>query len=443
MTQKGIVELLIIARMSAEGFMQLKSKQFILVCAMAGLSASLASAAQVIIKTNQGIGADAEIREQNPEDARGGFTTVDGPQTELATRSTGGQHTGFLMRFDLTGVTPATIAGFADLRLTFRGNNTGGTANSGTSQPDVNGLGFRIYGVKSNAPLTATWNELTVKYRDAGSAVQPSTGPALPTPNPLAQPSPGARTGAPVAPVSLTDPTWGSNPADPDRAPGIVHESAPYSANVESLNQSRYAANVALYNADIADDGLANSSNSTAAYQAYVNQQGYNATSFTGNYTDTVNKPLTTYNADADPSLTTFLGFLDMDGRTTPRAPGTELSFSTTDDGSVISHGAADAAANNAALVAYLTQLLNDGATSATIMVFQKNQLAVTGDADPGPVRSDNIVFASKEFAPKLGPDTGVVGAWAPKLVLGVVPEPTSLSALALGSLVMGRRRKA
>lgn len=419
--------------------MQFKSSHVALVAAVAGLFVTSAQAV-IVIKSNSGIGADAEIREQNPEDARGGFTTVDGPQTELATRSTGGQHTGFLVRFDLTGVTPADIGGFADLRLTFRGNNTGGTANSGSAQPALNGTGLRIYGVNPGAPLANTWNETLVKYRDAGGAYQPSSSP-LATPNPLAQPSPGARTAAPVAPVSLTDPTWGSNPADPNRAPGIVHESAPYSANVESLNQTRYTANLALYNADIADDGLANSSNGATAYQAYINQQGYTATGFTGNYTDTVNKPLTTYNADVSSTLTTFLGFLDMDGRTTPRAPGTQLSFSTEDDNSPLSHGFGDTQANRAAMVAYLTNLLNAGETSATFIVFQKNQIAVTGDADPNPVRSDNLIFASKEFSPKLGANAGVVGAWAPQLVLA--PEPTSLSVLALGSLIANRRRKA
>lgn len=418
--------------------MRLKTTHLAVAAAMAGFWAMSAQAV-IVIKTNQGNGADAEIREHNPEDARGGFTTVDGPQTELAARSTGGQHTGFLLRFDLTGITAADIGGFADLRLTYRGNNSGGTANSGTNQPAANGMGLRIYGLNPGAPLANTWNETTVKYRDAGGQYQPSTSP-LATPNPLAQPSPGVRTAAPIAPVSLTDPTWGANAADPDRAPGIVNENGPYSANVESINQSRYAANVALYNADIADDGIANSSNGTAAYQAYVNQQGYAATSFTGNYTDTVGKPLTTYNADVDPTLTTFLGFLDQDGRA-PRAPGTEMSFSTEDDGSTLSHGFADTQANRAAMVAYLTNLLNAGETMATFIVFQKNQLAITGDADPNPVRSDNQIFASKEFAPKLGPDAGIVGAWAPKLVLA--PEPASLSTLALGSLLMGRRRKA
>ncbi len=392
--------------------------------------------APIIIKSSVGNGADAEIREQNPEDARGGFTTVDGPQTELATRSTGGQHTGFLVRFDLTGLTPASIGGFADLRFSFRGNNTGGTANSGSAQPAANGTGLRIYGVNSGAPLANTWNETLVKYRDAGSAYPTPAAPSV-----FAQPAAGARTAAPASPLSQTDATWGSNAADANRAPGIVHENAPYSANVESLNQSRYTANLALYNADLADDGLANSSNSTAAYQAYVNQQGYTATTFTGNYTDTTGKPLTTYNADLDPTLTTFLGYLDMDGRTTPRAPGSELSFSTEDDNSPLSHGFADTQANRAALVAYLTAMLTAGETSATFVVFQKNQLAVTGDNDPNPVRSDNLIFASKEFAPKLGADAGVVGAWAPKLVLA--PEPTSLSAFALGSLLVSRRRKA
>ncbi len=420
--------------------MQFKSTSIVLASAIAGISVSITSAAPIVIKSSQGNGADAEIREQNPEDARGGNPTVNGPMTELAVRSTGGNHTGSIVRFDLTGLTVADIGGFADLRLTFRGNNTGGAANSGTAQPAANGLGLRIYGLNAGAPLTSTWNETTVTYRDAGSASNP-TGIALPTPNPLAQPAAGPRTAAPVAPISLTDPTWGSNPAASTRAPGLVHESAPYSANVESLNQARYSANVALYNADIADDGLANSSSSTTAYTGYINQQGYAATSFTGNYVDTVNKPLTTYNADVDLSVASFLGYLDMDGRTTPRAAGSELSFSTTDDNSLLSHGYTDAAANRAAMVAYLTSLITAGETSATFLIFQKNQLAVTGDNDPGPVRSDNLIFASKEFAPFTGPDTGVVGAWAPKLVLA--PEPTSLSALALGSLILGRRRKA
>ena len=146
---------------------------------------------------------------------------------------------------------------------------------------------------------------------------------------------------------------------------------------------------------------------------------------------------MTTYNADVDPALTTFLGFLDYDAKNPARPAGTEFSFSTTDDNSLVNHGYADAAANRAAMVAFLTNLLNAGETSVTFLIAQKNNLAITGDNDPLPVRSDNLIFASKEFQP-----TGLaVGAWAPKLVLA--PEPASLSALALGGLLLSRRRQA
>jgi hypothetical protein len=88
---------------------------------------------------------------------------------------------------------------------------------------------------------------------------------------------------------------------------------------------------------------------------------------------------------------------------------------------------------NNAALVTYLTNLLNSGGTSATFLIASK----LTGDA--GPLTGSNMQFAAKDFWPVTvgsGP-----GPYAPKLLLNV-PEPGGIAVLGIAALTIRRRHR-
>lgn len=376
------------------------------------------------------VGADAEIREDAPETARGATAT----NTELSVRVTANQNRAFILRFDLTGFTSADLQGHADIRLFSRNASLGGT-NAG---------GIKIYGLNGNAPLATTWDETTVTYRDAGDGipVSPVGG------HPGSQPSPGAgpAAGAPVAPIAVSNaPSWNSNPNAATRTPGLKHENPAYSAAAETTNATRYSANqqnYTNYQNDLADNGAADHSyvvanpgfDWTTTYQSYINQPAYMATSGT-NYPDlaSYDRPGATIGADLDPTLTTFLGYLNYDAKNPSRAAGTMFSFTTGDENSPVNMGPSVYGANNTALVNYLTALLDGGYTSATFLIFQKNAV----DGDTLPVRSDNLIFASKEFQPT----GGSLGAWAPQLILA--PEPGAATLLAIGAVgLIGRRSR-
>lgn len=401
---------------------------------VAGLASSaLASVPNIVLDAQ----ADAEFREDAPETARGAAAT----NTELAVRITSGQNRGFIVRFDLTGVTVADIlaAPIVDLRFYSRNANLGGT-NAG---------GIKIYGLNPANPLASTWDETTVHYRDAGEAV-----PTVAGNHPISQPSPGTvgvGQPPPNPPVYVTNPgTWGSDPNDPTRVPGLRHENPPYSAAAEATNTTRYTNNLNKYNADVADgvqDGLIGAAAYT--YETYVNQPGYTQQTVTGTYPDlaSYDRPLYTVDhprkyedgvtdapGDVDPTQTTFLGYLNYDAKSPARPAGTMFSFTTLVDSPVTM--ASEVAANRAGLVGYLVDVINGGYTHANFLVFQKSQF--TGDPynDPLPIRSDNLIFASKEFQPT----GGNIGDWAPELVL--IPEPASLSVLALAAAGMLRRRR-
>lgn len=418
----------------------MKSSRLILSLAVAGCSiTSLASAAPVVITTAQGNGADAGIREDAPETAFGDPVTQAGPSTELTVRATGTQNRKSIVRFDLTGLTVADVqAGYADFRLYTRNANIGGT-NAG---------GMKIYGVNATAPLTGTWNENTVTYRDAGSSL-----PVTPTGgHPMSQPAnPAVAAGAPAAPLIVSptiastvglsgfasDTGFNDNPSAATRAPGLVHQNAPYSPNVDNLNAQRYQANLTTrqnYLNDLNDDGIVQG---TYSYQAYLVQPGYTQQTASGNFTDLVlaNLPLNSY-SDIDSSLTTYLGELNYDAKTTARPAGSILSFADTLDNSPISMSSARLASNRTALINYLIDLLNAGQTSATLIIQQKTAAEDGPATAESPIRTDNLIFASKEFQPT----GGAIGDWAPRLV---IPEPASLSALAMGGLFLSRRRKA
>jgi hypothetical protein len=362
--------------------------------------------------------ADAEIREDAPETLRGvGAPATTGGHTELAVRSGSGQNRWSIIRFDLTGKTAADVGSLCDLRLNVRGNtwlnNTAG--------------GVRIFGLNATAPLQL-WNEQTVFYRDAGDAL-----PVTPTGgHPGSQPSVAGLTpglNPPPAPITVASygssaPTWNSNPNHADRAPGLTHENPPYSAAAETENAARYQRNQDRHAGTL-----------TGAYEAYINQPGYTQAVVNATYPDLVSMPLSTFNdADSSPAspngtLTTFIGMLNFDSLPGASRPqGYEFSFTQSIDASATN------GANNSALIAYLTNLLNAGGTSATFLIASK----LAGDA--GPVTGSNMQFASKDFWPTVvgsGP-----GPYAPELWLNDVPEPGGIAMLAVGAFAAGSLRR-
>jgi hypothetical protein len=363
--------------------------------------------------------ADAEIREDAPETPRGvGAPATTGGQTELAVRSGSGQNRWSIIRFDLTGMSAADVGAAADLRLAVRGatwlNNQAG--------------GVRIFGLNPSAPVQL-WNEQSVIYRDAGDALPV----APPFGHPGSQPSVAGLTpgvNAPPAPITLASfgssaPSWNANPNHADRAPGLTHETAPYSAAAENENAARYQRNLDRHAGTL-----------TGAYEGYINQPAYTQAVTTGTYPDLVSMPLATFNdADSSPttpngSLTTFLGFLNFDSLPAASRPqGFEFSFTNNPDASMLAQNPA----NNTSLVAYLTNLLNSGGTSATFLVASK----LTGDALP--VTGSNMQFASKDFWPVTV--ASGAGPYSPKLLLNV-PEPGGMIFVSLAALAGVRRRR-
>ena len=117
---------------------------------------------------------------------------------------------------------------------------------------------------------------------------------------------------------------------------------------MKNANTNTYNNNLANYNkyqADLADDGVANHSADstsgvwTATYTGYTAQPAYNATTFSGTASDTLsttNGPLpqdtaAPVNEDMDSSLTDFLGYLNMDALAN-RPAGTRFSFTNSFD---------------------------------------------------------------------------------------------------------------
>jgi hypothetical protein len=353
---------------------------------------------------------DAGVREETPETAFGaGSLSTTGTVTELAVRSGSGQNRVSLVKFDLTGLTLADIGGAADLKLHARNAWITGAG------------GVRVFGLQPGA-AQANWSEQTVMYRDAGEA-QPVPVNAHPGSQPsVSGLTPGVN--APPAPFIVTTPnTWGADPSAATRAPGLAHETPPYSAFVDSENQARYSRNQQRHAGTL-----------TGAYEAYINQPGYALTAATGNYTDVTSLPVTTFNdLDSSPaapvgSLTRFIGFLDFAAQSAASRPqGFEFSFTQSADPAM---GALNGT-NNASLVQYLTDMINAGATSATFLIASK----LTGDA--GPVTGSQMLFASKDFEVTAG--AGAVNG--PQLALNV-PEPTAFALFGAATLVTASRRR-
>jgi hypothetical protein len=417
--------------------------------ACASMYAASAPAAPVTIPTN----GDAQIREAIPEQWRAN-SAIGNPQTELGVRAGSSVNDYILLRFDLGAMgitTQAQLENNAELRLTLRGN-----ANSNNVQ---NGL--RIYGVSGTAANATAWNESTVQYRDAGihqvmltnnTAVNTTAQSVLnqATVGVVANArSVGNPPVAPQTPVVPADSTYGaSNDAlATNSAPGLKFEYPPYSAAVKTQNDTTYAANQTIYNnyvaADNADDGILNSSAPAPAnYAALVNQVAYASTTASGVAIDSTPLPFRSRN-DADPTLTTFLGYLNYDN-TTAKAAGTVLSFTDSLD-----FGSANMQVNNplneAALLSYLGSELTAGRSQISLLIIMKtndpNSDGDTSDSDPGPIATTNIVFASKEFDPD-GTGPLAVGAWAPQLVLAPEPGSIALIGLAAAGLLGGRRRR-
>jgi hypothetical protein len=308
----------------------------------------------------------------------------------------------------------ADVGSAADLRLAVRG--TGWLNNQAG--------GVRIFGLKAGAPQQ-NWGEQTVIYRDAGDSIPVSPVGGHPGSQPsVAGLTPGVT--PPPAPVTLASygssaPSWNSNPSSAIRAPGINHENPPYSAAAETENANRYQRNLDRHAGTL-----------TGAYEPYINQPGYTQLT-NGTYPDMPSIPLSTFNdLDSSPTSpngtnTKFLGFLDFAAQTAASRPqGFEFSFSHSADPAMAGLNVA----NHASLIAYLTDMINAGATSATFLITSK----LAGDA--GPVTGSNKQFASKDFWPTTvgtGP-----GPYAPELI---VPEPAGLAGLGLLAAAAMRRR--
>lgn len=146
------------------------------------------------------------------------------------------------------------------------------------------------------------------------------------------------------------------------------------------------------------------------------------------------NAPGLTYDA-GDNTTPTGLGTPGYNADTTPL--GT-FDFPQITSGSVLVGEAFDF--SSPALKQLVLDAVNAGNPSVTVLA---------GLYDPY-VSAYNYIFAGNDTASLLNqpasplsssPNTG--GRYAPALFIGVVPEPASLGALALGGLLLGRRRQA
>ena len=124
----------------------------------------------VVITTNVGLGADAEVRESFPDQNRGA-------STELATRvldgflpggvpdndSTNDHNSVMFLQFDLTGLQPGDAAG-AILRLTYRNTNLTEPRVTDTdgADTDYGQNGLQYYGIGG-----AMFDEATITYNNA------------------------------------------------------------------------------------------------------------------------------------------------------------------------------------------------------------------------------------------------------------------------------------
>lgn len=129
---------------------------------------SLVSRAAIVIPTNLGVGADAEVREFQP-------TTNRGTDTDLATRvrndfplgdpNDGNDRNSMMyLKFDLSGLTPADAVDSA-VRLTVRNANqltVGRLTDTDGVDPDYGQNGLEYYGVPG-----ASFNEVTITYLNA------------------------------------------------------------------------------------------------------------------------------------------------------------------------------------------------------------------------------------------------------------------------------------
>jgi hypothetical protein len=188
-------------------------RNFLTWAGAAALAFGLAGRAHASIDFKLPVLGDAELREDDPTNARG--TT--GPM-ELAVRFTGGTNRQSMMRFDLTGITAGSFS-TADFRLTVQRSGTFPTAAGG----------LRVYGLLPTAP-NQNWNDATVYYRNRGTH---TNQPNATTPF----------SGAPTA----EDPVYGASASDPNNAPGLTFQAPPFSATawnggVTPANQPNYNA---------------------------------------------------------------------------------------------------------------------------------------------------------------------------------------------------------
>ncbi len=128
----------------------------------------LVADAKIVIPTNFGVGADAEVRDHQP-------TTNFGASTELASRvqsllplgdpnDGSDRHSAMYLKFDLSGLTPADAVG-ARVQLTYRNNNhlvPGRVYDTDNTDPDFGRNGLNFYGIPG-----ANFDESTIAYFNA------------------------------------------------------------------------------------------------------------------------------------------------------------------------------------------------------------------------------------------------------------------------------------
>lgn len=167
-----------------------------------------------------------------------------------------------------------------------------------------------------------------------------------------------------------------------------------------------------------------------------------NAPGILANYAQTPSPPPEYYpindanSFDVDPTKVSLLGYLNFDATSASNpvlGAGELLSFTRSSE----TAGIPENSANNAALVAFLTDAIAAGDQKVTFLITAKYA------GDPGGSAGGNMNMASKEFDPDGAAGSLATGAWAPQLIVGVVPEPSLLAGAALGSIALIRRRRA
>jgi hypothetical protein len=253
--------------------------------------------------------------------------------------------------------------------------------------------------------------------------------------------------------------SYGANSSHAQRAPGIRYEDPPFSQQVETENQQRYAYNQAQRNGFLTDGPYEN-------YLPYINQPAYNIRTTasavpvadaistgdgdpftTGDgYTNVWNDipesnrpwdsgPTNSWLDDLEPAVWNLIGYSRFIGTS---AAGNYVSFGDTDgfDNTPLT----DELYIEQNLIDFIGTWRDLGYTEFTFLVGRgTNTLNFNGDNVPDDVLNGGAVhFASKDLIPA----GGAAGDYAPRLILAI-PEPGSATLAILGLIgAVGVRRR-